>query len=99
MNMWFEADKPVIDFLKAESASCNAVGWTMLQAALVQMENFWRTTQLITRNPNLAFIFKKPGVRWDMNGLSFFFVDLYDYDEKFVNSEQNIFSPRNSDEK
>ena len=72
INLWFKADRPLIDFLKADSASCNAVGWTMLQQALVAMETYWRETKLISRNPNLSFIFKKPGVKWDNNGLSFF---------------------------
>ena len=42
INLWFEANIPIQDFLRAESAACNAVGWTMLQQALVEMEKWWK---------------------------------------------------------
>ena len=60
-NLWFEASRPIMDYLKADSAASNCLGWAMLQQALEVMEVYWQSTRRITRNPNICFIFKRPG--------------------------------------
>ena len=41
-NLWFEASRPIIDYIKAKSAASNSFGWAMLQEAIVRMETYWK---------------------------------------------------------
>ena len=75
-NLYFRAERTLLDYFYANSASCNMAGIYMLRAIIPQMVNHWVTTLRITRNPLLSLIFKLANDHIDAKGVCFLQSDV-----------------------
>ena len=58
-NLWFEAHKPILEYITASRASHQTIGLTAFGYAAEKLWMYWRTTKLISRTPCLTFVFQR----------------------------------------
>ena len=97
-NLYFVAERPINDYVKANSASANVYGWAMISKTLYRMEKVWLQSRKISRNPCLDLCFKRPDRSNAKNEVCFLEMDRVDITTPWSNCQGNQFLPRNSDE-
>jgi hypothetical protein len=96
-NLWFEAERGLLDYFSHKSPAVSVAGYSMLINLIAMMEHYWMETGMVTRWPNMALCFKRPGYSVDYSNVCFLQSHLVPLNSEFSNKYQCPWLPRDKD--